>query len=95
MSLSADKVKKLAWMAQLKLDDAAIEDYAEQLSNIESVISRLGEVDTDGVEPMLQPLAATARLRPDLAQAGVDREAFQALAPDTAEGLYRVPKVIE
>lgn len=95
MSLSADKVEKLAEMAQLQLDDAAIEDYATQLANIESVISRLGEVETKGVEPMLQPLAATARLRPDQAQACVDREAFQALAPDTADGLYRVPKVIE
>ena len=95
VSLTADDVRKVARLARLGLDEGAIAEYATQLSSILDVVDHLETADTDTVEPMSHPLDLTARLRPDVAQATVDREAFQAIAPDTAEGLYRVPKVIE
>lgn len=95
MSLTADDVRKVARLARLGLDDSQIADYASQLSSILDVVDHLNSADTRDVAPMSHPLDLTARLRPDLAQASVDREAFQAIAPDTAKGLYRVPKVIE
>jgi aspartyl-tRNA(Asn)/glutamyl-tRNA(Gln) amidotransferase subunit C len=40
-------------------------------------------------------MKATQRLREDEVSEINQREAFQAIAPDTEEGLFLVPKVIE
>lgn len=95
VSLTADDVRKAARLARLGLDEAAVAEYTSQLSSILDMVDHLERADTSDVAPMSHPLDLTARLRPDVAQATVDREAFQAIAPDTADGLYRVPKVIE
>tara|TARA_B100001079_G_scaffold269552_1_gene281999 strand:+ start:1382 stop:1762 length:381 start_codon:yes stop_codon:yes gene_type:complete len=95
VSLTTDDVRKVAHLARLGLDDAALEDYARDLSSILDVVDHLGQADTTDVAPMSHPLDLAARLRDDVPDAAIDREAFQSVAPDTAEGVYRVPKVIE
>ncbi|MDO7667510.1 MAG: aspartyl/glutamyl-tRNA amidotransferase subunit C, partial [Pseudomonadota bacterium] len=40
-------------------------------------------------------LDAHQRLRPDVVTETNQRELFQAIAPETADGLYLVPQVIE
>jgi aspartyl-tRNA(Asn)/glutamyl-tRNA(Gln) amidotransferase subunit C len=52
-------------------------------------------VDTTGVVPMSHPLDAVQRLRPDVVRESDQREVFQRIAPDTQDGLYLVPRVIE
>ena len=59
------------------------------------VFADLQRAATDHVAPMAHPLDLAARLRADEPVAVTERDAFQAIAPDTAEGMYRVPKVIE
>ena len=44
---------------------------------------------------MAHPLDMVQRLRPDAVSETDQRERFQALAPATERGLYRVPRVIE
>ena len=95
MSLNVDDVRKVARLSRLGLDEAAIAEYADQLSSILDLADRLGRAETENIEPMSHPLDLAARLRPDVSVPTVDREVFQSIAPDTAEGLYRVPKVIE
>ena len=72
-----------------------IPGYARNLSDILALVEQLNAVDTAGVEPMAHPLDATQRLRPDEVTETDEREAFQAIAPQTEAGLYLVPKVIE
>ena len=55
----------------------------------------MNQVDTEHVQPMAHPMDQGQRLRDDAATEPDQREAFQAVAPDVADGLYRVPKVIE
>jgi len=52
-------------------------------------------VDTRDIKPLAHPLEATQRLRPDTVTETNDRENFQQVAPQTENGLYLVPKVIE
>ncbi|MCZ6504027.1 MAG: Asp-tRNA(Asn)/Glu-tRNA(Gln) amidotransferase subunit GatC, partial [Gammaproteobacteria bacterium] len=52
-------------------------------------------VDTTGVEPMANPLDATQKLRPDTVTEHDHRDLYQEIAPDTRDGFYLVPKVIE
>lgn len=95
-ALDADDVQHIATLARLKVADADIQQVTDELQKIVAFVDQLDAVDTDGVEPMAHPLGhVAAPLRADEASADIDRERFQRDAPDTADGFYRVPKVIE
>lgn len=95
MSLDADEVKKIAYLARLKIDEADIPGYVNNLSNILDLVEQMNAVDTTGVLPMSHPLDAVQRLREDVVTETNQRELFQAIAPKTEDGLYLVPQVIE
>ena len=95
MSLDADEVKKIAMLARLQIDESDIPSYVTNLTNILDLVAQMEAVDTDGVVPMSHPQEAVQRLRGDVVSEENQREAFQAIAPATDEGLYLVPKVIE
>lgn len=95
MSLDADEVKKIAYLARLKIDEADIPGYVNNLSNILDLVEQMNAVDTTGVLPMSHPLDAVQRLREDRVTETNQRERFQAIAPATEDGLYLVPQVIE
>jgi aspartyl-tRNA(Asn)/glutamyl-tRNA(Gln) amidotransferase subunit C len=59
------------------------------------MFEQMQAVDTTGVVPMSHPLDAVQRLRPDVVCESDQREVFQRIAPDTQNGLYLVPRVIE
>lgn len=95
MSIEVDEVKKIAKLACLSVDEADIQSYATNLSNILDLVAQMNEVDTTGVTPMSHPFDAVQRLREDVVTDLNRREEFQAIAPKTEDGLYLVPKVIE
>jgi len=95
MSLDADAVKKIAYLARLKIDEADVPGYVNNLSNIIDLVEQMNTVDTTGVVPMSHPMDAVQRLREDVVTETNKREAFQAIAPNTEDGLYLVPQVIE
>ena len=59
------------------------------------VVEEMEAVDTSGIEPLSNPLDATQTLRSDVVTSEDDRELFQSFAPETRNGLYLVPKVID
>jgi len=98
MSLSPEQVRQVAHLARLDLAAGREAHYAQQLSNIFEMVGRLADADTESVQPMAHPLDMVQRLRPDAITAPVGeagRAAFQADAPEVAEGLYLVPRVVE
>jgi aspartyl-tRNA(Asn)/glutamyl-tRNA(Gln) amidotransferase subunit C len=95
MALDRSDVEKVAHLARLALDEAAVPDYARNLSEILEFVERMNAVDTEGVEPLAHPMEATQRLRADEVTETVDRPRFQALAPAVEDGLYLVPRVVE
>jgi aspartyl-tRNA(Asn)/glutamyl-tRNA(Gln) amidotransferase subunit C len=95
MSIDAEEVKKIAYLARLKVDEADIPGYVSNLSNILDLVAQMDSVNTDDVLPMSHPLDAVQRLRDDVVTETSQRESFQAIAPKIQDGLYLVPKVIE
>ena len=95
MSLDADDVKKIAYLARLKIDDADIPSYVSNLTNILDLVEEMSSVDTEGVLPMSHPMDAVQRLREDVVTEKDQRDDFQKMAPKTEDGLYLVPQVIE
>jgi aspartyl-tRNA(Asn)/glutamyl-tRNA(Gln) amidotransferase subunit C len=93
--LDKSDVEKIAFLARLGVDEQDMPEYAANLSNILDMVEQLNSVDTDGVKPMAHPLDAVQRLRADEVTEVNDRENLQSHAPETAEGLYLVPRVVE
>jgi aspartyl-tRNA(Asn)/glutamyl-tRNA(Gln) amidotransferase subunit C len=93
--LSLDQVRRVADLARLELSGPELAAMQHELNGILDLVDRMAAVDTEGVEPMSHPQAATQRLREDAVTEEDRREAFQAVAPQVEEGLYLVPKVIE
>jgi aspartyl-tRNA(Asn)/glutamyl-tRNA(Gln) amidotransferase subunit C len=100
MSVDKETVAKIAGLARLDLDDAALTRMVPELNNILGWVEQLGEVDTSGVEPMTAVIPNPLRLRADAVNAdpktgGDRRDEVLANAPAAEHGFFGVPKVIE
>ena len=95
MTISREDIEKVAVLARIRVDDEQVSALEKDLGNILDLVDQLAAADTDSVEPMAHPLNAVRRLRADEVTETNQREAFQAIAPATENGLYLVPRVIE
>ena len=95
MALDQQQVRDIAELARLQLDDDQITEYQKNLSNILDLVDQLSVVDTSSAEPMAHPLDAVQRLRADVVTEENQREHFQQCAPQTENGYYLVPRVVE
>ena len=95
MNIERQEIEKLATLARIAIDDSTISDVSQRLSSVLDLVDQLQAVNTEGVEAMSHPMQATQRLREDEVTETNQREAFQAIAPETEDGLFLVPKVIE
>lgn len=95
MAVDRTDIAKLAKLARIQISDEAADEAAKSISDVLALVDQLQAVNTDGVLPMAHPLDAVQRLRPDVVTESNQRDAFQSIAPATAEGLYLVPQVIE
>ena len=95
MDVTVEVVKNIAELVQLKVDDAEIQQLTEGMQNILALADQMQAIDTEGVEPVSNPLDASQKLRPDAITEKNQRELFQSLAPASESGLYLVPRVVE
>ena len=95
MALDQTDIHRIAHLARLQIDAQDVGQYVRNLSDILGFVEQMNGVDTHDVTPMAHPLDATQRLRQDIVAEEDQREKFQANAPQTEDGLYLVPKVIE
>ena len=95
MTLKSDDVRNMAHLARLHIDEDTIDQYTHDLSSILTLVDQMNQVDSSDVLPLANPLDAMQRLRNDVVTEIDERDKFQQIAPDVAEGFYRVPKVIE
>jgi aspartyl-tRNA(Asn)/glutamyl-tRNA(Gln) amidotransferase subunit C len=95
MSLSTEDVKRIAKLARIRVNQDEVTAYQAQLNGIFGLIEEMQAVDTAGIEPMSHAQDLYQRLRADVVSEPDRRTAFQAVAPQTENGLYLVPKVIE
>ena len=95
MSLSIADIERIARLARIRVSETEAAHTRDQLNGIFGLIEAMQRVDTTGVAPMSHAQDLAQRLRPDAATEPDRRVAFQAVAPQTEDGLYLVPKVIE
>ena len=95
MSVSPDQVRHIANLARIAMSEEEIERLVPELNNILGWVEQLGEVDTEGVEPLTAVIDNALRLRSDEVTDGNRRDDILANAPEAEHGFFAVPKVIE
>ena len=96
MSLDKEKIKHVAKLARISVDDAAkVESLTKDLNSIFKFIEQLNELNTDKVEPLTSILNQSLRSRKDEISDGKIREKVLKNSPKENEEFFVVPKVVE
>lgn len=99
MALTLKHIDSVAQVARLGLDDSEREPMLDHLNRFLGILDAVCAADTEGIEPLVHPLAMLddiqLRLADDVVDETNEREANQRSAPAVADGLYLVPRVIE
>jgi aspartyl-tRNA(Asn)/glutamyl-tRNA(Gln) amidotransferase subunit C len=95
MSIEKQTIENLATLARLEIDDKRIEQISHRLSSVLELVDQLQAAETNSLVDSQNSQQEIQRLREDKVTETNQREAFQAIAPDTEDGLYLVPKVID
>ena len=95
MSLEPATVRRIARLARVRVEDAAVPRLQGELNNILGWIEQLSEVDVEGVAPLTGGAQIALRLRADVVTDGSYSERILANAPDRAGEFFAVPKVVE
>jgi len=95
MSIDKDTAAKVAKLARIKVEDAALPALAKEFNAVLGFIEQLSEVDVEGVEPMVSVTPMRLKRREDVVTDGNMQDKILSNAPDAREGFFAVPKVVE
>ena len=94
MSVTRKEVEYIAELARLKFKDEELEMFTHQLNEILSYVDKLNELNTENIEPLLQPVENLNVFRSDELKQSISTEEALKNAPDKTEEFFKVPKVI-
>ncbi len=85
----------VARLARLDLTPEETARFQSQLEHIVGYVRQIEALDVAGVEPTSHAVAVTNVLRPDVARPGLDHDTVMANAPETIDGHFRVPRIVD
>lgn len=95
MSIDRKTVKNIAFLSRIAVKEDEIDNLAKELSGIIGWVEQLNEVNVDGIEPMYSVAKMSLRRRKDEINEGSMQKEVLANAPDSDDGCFLVPKVVE
>ncbi|MBO6207407.1 MAG: Asp-tRNA(Asn)/Glu-tRNA(Gln) amidotransferase subunit GatC [Lachnospiraceae bacterium] len=93
--ISDEMIEYVSILAKLKPDEQEKEQARKDLAEMLGYIDRLGELDTEGIEPMSHVYPESNRFREDTVTNGDGREQVLANAPEVRDGAFVVPRTFE
>ena len=93
--MDRETLRRLGLLNQLSLTDAQKEDIISFFDDRENDLKALEKIDTANTERMVHVMPILTVVREDVAVQLFSREALQEGAPETDEGYWCVPKVVE
>jgi len=93
--ITEEEVRHVARLARLALSEEEVKKFQRQLEKILEYVAKLRELNLEGVEPTTHVIPVVNRLREDQGKESLSKEEALSNAPNTEEGHFRVPKVIE
>ena len=94
MKISENTLKNISLLSKLEIEKSMKEKVTKELESILLMVDQMNEVNTDKVEPMSHPLSEAQNLREDLISEDIDRDEYIKNAPQSDDGYYLSPKVI-
>ena len=88
-------IEHVARLARLALSEEELARFREQLGVILEHAERVREVAAEDVPPTAHPVPTSNVFRPDEPRPGLSREEALSNAPDRAEDLFKVPRIVE
>jgi aspartyl-tRNA(Asn)/glutamyl-tRNA(Gln) amidotransferase subunit C len=95
MELTPDEVRKVALLARLELEPEELERQARNLNSLLAQFEALQKLDVTGVEPTSHSVPLFNVLREDVALPSLPREEALRNAPESRDGCFVVPRIIE
>ena len=95
MSIDKDKIKHVAKLARISLDEKKTDSLTKDLSSIFKFIEQLNELDTKKTEPLTSILNEPLRPRDDKIDDGKIKDQILENSPKKNEEFFIVPKVVE
>ena len=93
--LTRADVEHVAQLARLALTDDEIEHFTGQLEVILEHAAQIAALDTSDVPPTAHPVPIVNVLRADEVRPGLPRDEVLAMAPDSEDGRFRVPRILD
>ena len=92
--ITLEEAAHVARLARLDLSEEELDRYTGQLGAVLEHAEDVATLDTAGVPPTAHPLPLHNVFRPDHPRPGLDRDEVLAMAPDTEDGRFRVPRIL-
>ena len=93
--ISDEIIEYVGILAKLELSDEEKERAKSDMGRMLDYIDKLGELDTEGVEPMSHVFPVQNVFREDIVTNGDTREALLTNAPEQKDGMFMAPKTFE
>ena len=94
MAITRQDIEKVALLARLRLSEAETDAMFNELGQILAYVDQLGQVNTDGVEPMAHAIERQNVFRADEVTPSLPRDEALANAPHHDDRGYLVPAVL-
>ena len=88
-------VRDVAELARLTIADSDVGKGTKEFNQTLALFDALTTVNTDGVEPMVNPCMESQPLRADSVATLVEREGLMHNAPASEQNYFLVPRVID
>ena len=92
--LSREEVAKVAKLARLRITDAELEQFTEQLGQILEHANDMTSLNLADVEPTGHPFGLINVMREDIVRPSLNREVVLVAAPDAEGGRFAVPRIM-
>ncbi|MFI5490935.1 Asp-tRNA(Asn)/Glu-tRNA(Gln) amidotransferase subunit GatC [Actinoplanes sp. NPDC051859] len=93
-AISREEVAHLARLSRLAVTEEELDQFAGQLDVILQSVARIGDVAAEDIPPTSHSVPLTNVYRDDVVRPSLTQEEALSGAPDSAEGRFRVPRIL-
>lgn len=93
--ISDETIDYVGILAKLELSDEEKEQAKKDMGSMLDYIDKLGELDTEGVEPMSHVFPIKNVFRKDVVTNGDTRDEILKNAPRQKDGMFVVPRILD
>ena len=92
--LRREDVAKVAKLARLKLSEAELDQFTEQLGQVLEHANDIAALNLEDVVATAHPFGLINVVREDELRPSLSRDAVLAMAPDAEDGRFGVPRIM-